>query len=110
MNIKFEELLKKLQGLENIQKGIDWHDCIPWEIWMNYFDNNHFEVLEDELIIDKRRWYETSVTVVEIFGELLGIRHISQLYSESGDVESCFFTPKFMQMEEVKTISYIPVD
>lgn len=76
---------------------------------MDYFDNNQFEVLEDELIIDKRRWYETSVTVIEIFGELLGIRHISQLYNELGDVESCYLTPKFKKMQEVQTITYIKI-
>jgi hypothetical protein len=43
--IKFEELLKNIQGLENIQKELDWHSCIPWEIWVDCFAKNEFKVL-----------------------------------------------------------------
>ena len=104
---KFEELLEKLQKIEIIQQDFDWSQCIPEEIWKEYFKDKDFVVLEDELSIDKRTWYETSITVVGIYGELLGIRHISQLYNESRDVEFCYFTPKFMKMQEVKTITYV---
>jgi hypothetical protein len=58
------------------------------------------------LYVDKHRWYETAIDVYKVQDKLIGIRAISQLYSESSGIEDCFHYLRFMEMEEIKTTTY----
>lgn len=102
---KFNELVKKLQELQIIQKSIDWEENLPEEIWESYFKGNYKE-LKSGLDVDSRRHYETSITVIEIYEKPLGIRHITNLYSESSTCEDCYVTMEFFEMEEIIIKSY----
>lgn len=102
---KFYELIEKLNALKIIQKSMDWSENIPSEIWDEYFSKNHADV-KYGLDVDTHRWYETSITVISIYGKLLGIRHISNLFSESSMCEDCFVTIHFFEMKEVQVTSY----
>lgn len=101
----FYELLEKLNGLKLIQTSIDWTECLPDEIWNEHFNDN-FEHLKGGLEIDRHRWYETSTSVIKIYDKLLGVRHISNLFSEDSSCEDCCFTLLFFEMQEFTTISY----
>jgi len=102
---KFNELLEKLNSLKIAQKSIDWVENIPEEIYKEYLKDNYKE-LAWGLDVDTHRWYETSISVIEIFGKLLGVRHITILFSESTECEDCCVTMKFYEMEEIPIISY----
>lgn len=106
---KFNELLEKLNGLKIIQKSMDWAECLPEEIWNEHFKGNFIQI-KSGLDPDTHRWYETSISVISIYDKLLGITHISNLFSESSSCEDCFVTIDFFEMKEVQIISYKRVD
>ena len=66
---KFNELLEKLNSLKIAQKSIDWVENIPEEIYKEYLKDNYKE-LAWGLDVDTHRWYETSISVIEIFVDL----------------------------------------
>ncbi len=101
----FNELLEKLNGLKIVQKTPDWAENIPFEIWNSEFDGKSREV-KFGLDVDTRRWYETSITVVHLNGKFMGVRHISNVFSESMGYEDCGFTLQFFEMKEVQVTSY----
>lgn len=102
---KFYELLEKLKNLEIVQKDINWCENLPNEIWNEHFENN-FKELKSGLDVVKHRWYETSISVIEIYGKPLGIKHITNLFSESSSCEDCYVTIEFFEMEAVYVVSY----
>jgi len=102
---KFSELLEKLNSLKIIQKSMDWAECIPDEIWDQYLKDN-FKELKSGINPDTHRWYETTISVIKIYDRMLGIRHISNLFSESSDCEDCYVKIEFFEMREVMAVSY----
>ena len=102
---RFNELLKKLQALKITQTKGDWAENLPDNIWENHFKGN-FKEVNSGLNVNESRWYETSTSVVKIYGKLLGITFITKLYSESSSYEDCYVTIRFNQMKEIKIISY----
>jgi len=104
---KFNELLEKLNSLSIIQTSVDWAECIPEDLWDEQFKGN-FKVLKSGIDPDAHRWYETSVSVIRIYDGLLGISHISNLFSESLSCEDCYVTIGFFEMEEIVVTSYMP--
>ena len=105
MNDRFEELLSKLKELDNVQTQSDWAEDIPEDIWNEYFEDN-FETVANNIDIDTHRWYEVSTTVLQIFDRFLGVRHISNMFSESSDYEDCYVKLEFDEMEAVQTTTY----
>ncbi len=103
--ITFNELLEKLNGLKIIQKQISWQECLPEEIWNDYFDGN-FNEIKNGLNPDAHRWHETSTSVIRIYDKLLGIRHITNLFSEMSSCEDCFVTIEFFEMNKINVVSY----
>jgi len=101
---KFDELLKKLNKLRLLQTSC-WDDNIPANIWDEYFKKN-YKGVASEVDVDKHRWYEIATAVIEIFGRFLGIRHISNMYSEEMDFEGCYCYLEFFEMEEIEIKSY----
>ena len=102
---KFNELLAKLKELKITQTKGDWSENLPDDIWEQYFKGN-FKEIKHNLAVDTHRWYETSIVVLEICGGLLGIRYITNMFSESQDWEDCYVQIEFMEMKEVQTVSY----
>ena len=102
---KFDILLEKLNKLNIVQKQIDWAECIPEDIYTEYFKNK-YRTVDEDLSIDTHRWYETSISVIKIYDRFLGIRHITNLFSKSSSCEDCFVTLQFYEMKEVLVTSY----
>lgn len=100
----FTEFVQKLNDLK-IEDDGGWEDSLPTEIWEEYFKDKHKE-LTCGLDVDTHRWYELSTTVVEVDGSLLGIRHITNLFSESSSHSDIGHTITFMEMKEVMVKSY----
>jgi hypothetical protein len=98
-----EEILNELNGLEIIQKSIDFEEDLPENIYEKYFSR---KPLETELDIDKHRWYETGISVWETEKGLLGIRSVTNIYSENSSVEDMYWELMFFEMEEFTTVSY----
>jgi hypothetical protein len=103
---KFNELLEQLQGLKIVQTSMDWAENLPEQIWDDHFKGN-FKPIKNGLDVDQRRHYETSISVIEVYGKPLGIRHITNLYSESSSCEDCYVTIEFFEMKEVSVITYV---
>ena len=101
----FEKLFEELSKLVITQKSMDWAENIPDDIWDQWFDSSYNEVAYG-LNIDTHRWYETSITVIRIYNDFLGIEYVSNLFSESSDVDDICHTIKFHKMEEIQTTSY----
>lgn len=102
---KFDELLKKLNGIEILQTSMDWSENIPENIYNEYFKGN-FQTVGWGIDVVKHRWYENSTTVIKIYDRFMGIYHISDLFSESSSVEDCYFHMGFSEMEEIQITSY----
>lgn len=105
---KFEELLTKLSELNITQTKSDWAENLPEDIWKEYFFGKYDEVAYG-LEVDTHRWYETSIDVIKIYDRFLGIRYITNMFSESQDWEDCYVTIEFMEMKEVQITSYKPL-
>ena len=102
---KFNELLKKLQALNITQTKGDWAENLPGDIWEDYFKSN-FKEVKSKLNVDTHGLYETSTTVIEICGGLIGITFITNMFSENQDYEDLYVTMEFNEMKQVQTISY----
>lgn len=99
-----KELIDKLNNLKIIQKSIDWIEDIPEDIYKEYFE--YGDSITEELDVDKHRHYELSTDVYMIKGKYLGIRRISNLYSEMSSCEDIYHTLEFFEMKQTHTITY----
>jgi len=99
-----KELVEHLNGLKIIQNS-SWDECIPEEIWKEYFEGKH-KTVDSGLDVDKHRWYETSIEVIEINGGFIGIHSVTDCFSEQSSIEDMFWTLSFFEMKEVKVTSY----
>lgn len=103
---KFDELFKKLNESKIAQQYYDWDENIPEDIWNEYFDNESVVILKRGLDVDTLRWYETSITVIKIYDQFLGIRHVSNIFSEYMGYDDCGYDLSFYKMEEVLLPTY----
>lgn len=104
---KFDLLLKQLQESEDVNKELDFLEIVPTSIYEEHFsDDSNYKVVKEGLGVDKHRWYETSTTVVEIYGRFLGCQHVSGIFSESMDASDCGFPAEFFEMEKVPSFKY----
>lgn len=100
-----QELVKKLNDLKILQRSTEWEEDIPSDIYSENFQNTI--QLATELDVDKHRWYELSTEVIKFKNEfIMGIRSVTNLYSEQSCVTDMFHTLKFFEMEEVQSITY----
>ena len=97
-------LIENLNSLEIIQK-YDWIDSIPSDIYNEYFDWKH-TIVAEWIDIEEHRWYDISTTVININWELIWVKHISKLNSESSSFEDFYHKIKFVKMEEIQITSY----
>ena len=105
MIMSLKELVAELNALKITQTNSDWYEDIPVDIWDKYFDNRYDEVASG-IQVETYRWYEISITVIKMLGGLLGIRHITNIFSESMDHEDCYETYQFDEMNQVQTVAY----
>lgn len=101
----FDELLSKLNE-EKILQDSSWDESIPAEIWEKYFEDK-WKTVDSDLDVDKHRWHELSTEVIEIYGRYLGIRSITQMYSESSSISDIYHHLQFFEMKPVQTITYV---
>lgn len=104
---KFDELLEQLNSLKIIQELRDWEECLPEDVWKKHF--NDYEYVANGLDVYKHRHYETSISVIKIYGRLLGIRHITDVFSEQTSVSDCFFQLEFFEMDVQQTVTYVKI-
>ena len=103
---KFEEILSRLQDEEVYT--IDGESTVLDELFNDY----QMPMVASELNVDKHRHYELSTDVYHIDADVyLGVRYVSQMYSEMSDHYSIGINAKFFEMkrEEVKTYKYTKV-
>ena len=100
-----KNLIQKLNDLKILQTESDWAENIPMPFWENYFKGNFKEVAQN-LDVDTHRWYEISTTVVSLPAGLVGIRFVTNVFSESMDYEDCEHIIEFLEMKEIIVTSY----
>lgn len=102
---KFKKLVKDLNEAEIIQTDFDieydLRDC-------KFIDSSQsLEPIATDLFVDKHRWHECSIDVIEIEDFYLGVEHISQFYSESGGLRDAEYVLKFQEMEQIMQPTYL---
>ena len=99
-----KELVKQLNDLKIHQTSGELKEDLPEDILKKYFENSKQLA---ELDIDKHRWYETTLIVYEIpnLGKI-GVRMITQMFSEEGEFEDCCWIFQFYEVEEIQITSY----
>lgn len=97
-----KEIIEELNNLKITQKSIDFSEDLSEDIYDKYFKN----CVEEGLSVDKHRWYETSISVYKTDKGLLGVKSITDLFSEQSQCEDIFHTLEFFEMEEIPLISY----
>lgn len=102
--MNLQELIKHLNDLK-IQQNGSWDECIPAEIWYEYFQNK-FEVLKQGMNVDKHRWYELSDEAIEILGGIMIIESVTDTFGEMQTIKDCNHMLRFYEGEEIQTISY----
>jgi len=113
--VNVKELVDKLNELNINQTQHGWEENIPKEIWDEYFSGKKYVELARGLEVDKHRWYETTTTVIEFSHEIgeqqqiMGINHVSDLVSDSMDVDYCDEHLTFSVMKAIPKITYVDV-
>lgn len=99
-----KELIEKLNKEQITQMSIDF-----FEDGTIYKDLSGFTLVTDNLNIDTHRWYELSTTVIKRGEDFIGIRHISNIFSEEMDCDDVCHHLEFFEMKPVQTITYVKV-
>ena len=100
-----KELVEHLNSL-NITQTSEWSEDIPEEIWNEQFKDNH-HVIAKGLNVDKHRWYELSTEVIKRNNGFMGVRSVTDCFSESSSIEDMCHDLEFFEMEEVSSVTYI---
>lgn len=98
-----KEIIKQLNDLKITQRSIDFLEDLPEDIYKKYFEGKE---VDNDLSVDKHRWYETSITVFEIPKGYIGVRSVTDLFSEQSSVYDMFWTLQFFEMEPIVTTTY----
>jgi len=106
---RFDKLLEKLNSKKILQNECDWLECLPEDIWIEYFEHNS-KLVGWNLEVEKYRHYETSIDVYDIDNRYLGIKFISNLYSDNSTYEDCFYHLEFFEMREITVRSFEKMD
>ena len=102
----YKEVLEKLTSLTLSCTNCDaWVEDLPEDIYNEYIDGNYKEVVCG-LSVDTHRWYETSISVIKVDGFFIGVRHITNVFSESLGASDCGESVEFFRMIEVETVTY----
>ena len=96
--MKFEEIMQHIND-SKFNSLWDADEYLEYDL--------KIKACEMDLGVDKHRWYETSINVYPIGDRFLGVRGISQMYSEMSSPEDCCCASEAYEMEEVKSVSYV---
>lgn len=101
--MKLQELISKINSLNLTQTDYPDEQSFGEEI-----DNEleKLDFIDSGLDVDKHRWYETSITVYKHEEGFMGIRFVTDQFSEQSSMGDHFWTLKAFEMEEVKTVTY----
>ena len=94
-----------------VQKLIDYVNSNGFYSMYDFEDSltdreSELEIVSEDIDVDRHRWYEISTTVYKVEDGYVGIRGISQIYSEYMSDKDCDYLCKASEYEEVQTISY----
>ena len=64
------------------------------------------ETVSEDIEVDRHRWYEVSTTIYKVEDGYVGVRGVTQLYSECMMYSDCDYLCEASEYEEVQTISY----
>lgn len=103
--MKLQELINKIKEAKVLQTEYADEQEFGEEIDKEL---NKLPVVASGLDVDKHRWYETSITVYKHEEGFLGIRFITDQFSEMSSMEDHYWTLPAFEMQEVKTVTYIP--
>ena len=97
-----KEIIEKLNNLKIIQKSMDFCEDLPEDVYETYFQ----KCVNVGLNVDKSRWYEASIDVYKIPEGFLGVKSVTDTFSESTEVKDIFHTLEFFEMEEIQIVTY----
>ena len=94
-----------------VQKLIDYVNSNGFYSMYDFEDSltdreSELEIVSEDIDVDRHRWYEISTTVYKVEDGYVGIRGISQIYSEYMSDKDCDYLCEASEYEEVQTISY----
>ena len=94
-----------------VQKLIDYVNSNGFYSMYDFEDSltdreSELEIVSEDIDVDRHRWYEISTTVYKVEDGYVGIRGISQIYSEYMSDKDCDYLCKASEYEEVQTVSY----
>lgn len=96
--MKVQELIELINNAEDLYSLWDAEEIIP----------SHIKLVEDELNPDRHRWYCVSTNVYKCEDGFVGVRGVSQLFSEMMSYSDCDEVCYALEYEEVTTITYKP--
>jgi len=99
-----KELVEYLNGLKILQTS-SWDECIPEVVWNEYFECK-YKTVDSGLDVDKHRWYELTTEVIEINGGFIGVRSVTDCFSEQSSIGDMGCRLLFFEMKEVQITSY----
>jgi hypothetical protein len=97
----FHEFLETLNNKEICQHGY-WLEDLP----DNLFSKISNSIVSSNLHIDRHRWYETSVDVFKYGKRFIGVRHVSNVYSETASIFDIRHILKFFEVVPTITTTY----
>lgn len=103
-----EELIKELNEEKITQTSLEWVEGLSEERLDSIFgaEEQYYEPIASGLDVDKRRWYETGMSVYPIKGGYLGVRHIQDLFSEQSMASDIGWVLQFFEMEKYMVVTY----
>lgn len=97
-----KEIIKELNDLKILQTSGDFLEDLPEDIYEKYFK----DLVDENLSVDKHRWYETSISVYKISEGFIGVQSITDTFSEQSEISDMFHHLRFFEMKEVTKITY----
>ena len=99
-----KELIEYLNSLKILQTSC-WDENIPEDIYDEYFTDK-FESIEFGLDVEKHRWYEITTEVLKMNNNFIGVRSVTDTFSESSTIEDMYHKLEFFEMEQILVTSY----
>ena len=99
-----KELVEYLNSLKILQTSC-WDENIPEDTYDDYFTDK-FESIEFGLDVEKHRWYEITTEVLKMNNGFIGVRSVTDTFSESSTIEDMYHKLEFFEMEQILVTSY----
>ena len=96
----------KVQELIDYVNSNEFYSVYEFENSLTDKQFKELKTVSEDIDVDRHRWYEISTTVYKVEDGYVGIRGISQIYSEYMSDKDCDYLCEASEYEEVQTISY----